>query len=202
MLSVAAGRILVQRADGSLELRRGADGGLLRAFPSGPWYERVAVLDSAELVVLDRTSGRHWRVYDPVSGEQTRVLEAPVGAIPADVERGLLVYTVGRVVHVLRLADGRERTFVAPKIRGYARQFVFAQIEPTGLFYSYSVRGGGRRPLRPLQRDRAGSMRKLTVLASLLVLVGLLALGSAVSAAAPTGSAPSFARREELCNRA
>jgi hypothetical protein len=29
--------------------------------------------------------------------------------MPADVERGLLVYTVGRVAHLLRLRDGRYR---------------------------------------------------------------------------------------------
>jgi hypothetical protein len=141
VLSVAAGRILVQREDGSLELRRGADGGLLLSFPFRRGDERAAVLDASELVVLDRVSGRHWRVYDPVSGAQKRVLHAPAGAIPADVERGMLVYTVGRVVHVLRLADGRESTFVAPRVKiRYEHQYVLAQIEPSGLFYSYSVR--------------------------------------------------------------
>lgn len=145
VLSVAAGRILVQRADGTLELRRGADGGLLRAFPFRRGEERAAVLDASELVVLDRASGRHWRVYDPVSGEQKRVLRAPAGAIPADVERGLLVYTVGRVVHVLRLADSREKTFVVPKVGiRYEHQYVLAQLEPSGLFYSYSVKREGR----------------------------------------------------------
>jgi hypothetical protein len=64
--------------------------------------------------VLDHGSSLTWRVYDLVSGEQKRVCAAPGRAVAADVERGLLVYTVGRVVHVLRLADGRQRLFVAP----------------------------------------------------------------------------------------
>ena len=135
VLSVAAGRILVRRADGSLELRR-ANGSLLRSFPFQPGEVRAALLDASELVVLARTAAtrRTWRVYDPVSGEHERDLRARARATAADVERGLLVYVVGRVVHVLRLADGREATFRAPST-------VLAQLEPSGLFYAYQVRG-------------------------------------------------------------
>jgi hypothetical protein len=124
VLAVAAGRILVQRADGSLELRR-ADGSLVRAFSLGPTAVRGAVLDASELVVLDRSARLTWRVYDPVSGVQKRAFAAQAGATPADVERGLLVYTVGRVVHVLRLADRHQRTFTTPR----GTEYVLAQIE-------------------------------------------------------------------------
>jgi hypothetical protein len=143
---LSAGRILVQRADGSLELRR-ADGSLSRAFPFRPRQVRGALLDASELVVLDRASGLHWRVYDPVSGEQKRVYAAPRRAIAADLERGLLVYTAGRVVHVLRLADGRQRVVVTPVVKASYDVYptsVFAQIEPSGLFYSYQVKREGR----------------------------------------------------------
>ena len=146
VLSVAAGRILVRRADGSIELRR-VDGSLLRAFPFRPGEVRGALLDAAELVVLDQGSRLTWRVYDPVSGEQKRVFAAPRRAIPADLERGLLVYTSGRVVHVLRLADGRQRVFVTPVVKASYDVYptsVFAQIEPSGLFYSYQVKREGR----------------------------------------------------------
>lgn len=145
VLSVAAGRILVRRADGSLELRR-ADGSLARAFPFRRGEVRAALLDASELVVLDHGSSLTWRVYDLVSGEQKRVFAAPGRAIAADVERGLLVYTVGRVVHVLRLADGRKAIFKAPVVRmRYVDPApVLAQIEPSGLFYSYQVRREGR----------------------------------------------------------
>ena len=158
VLAVAAGRILVQRADGSLEIRRGSDGSLVRAFPFRHSYERAAVLDASELVVLDRVSGLHWRVYDPVSGVQRRVLRAPRGAIPADVERGLLVFTVGRIVHVLRLADGRQRSFRAPaRGRGYRPvEPVLAQIEPSGLFYSSRVGNEGRVSFVPFKAIRFG----------------------------------------------
>jgi hypothetical protein len=74
-------------------------------------------------------------------------LPASPRAVAADVERGLLVYTVGRVVHVLRLSDGRQRTYVAPVVPsredGYTMP-VQAQLEQSGLFYSYQVRDEGR----------------------------------------------------------
>jgi hypothetical protein len=107
---------------------------------------RAALLDASELVVLDHGSSLTWRVYDLVSGEQKRVFAAPGRAIAADVERGLLVYTIGRVVHVLRLADGRKAIFKAPvvRIRYVDPAPVQAQIEPSGLFYSYQVRREGR----------------------------------------------------------
>jgi hypothetical protein len=149
VLSVANGRILLQRADGSLELRR-ADGRLLRAFPFRPEGVRGAVLDASELVVLDRSPRLTWRIYDPVSGEQQRAFAAQPGAIPADVERGLLVYTVGRVVHVVRLADRRQRTYTTPR----GSEYVLAQIEPSGLFYSYQVRSEGRVRFLPFSRIR------------------------------------------------
>jgi hypothetical protein len=149
VLSVAAGRILVQRADGSLELRR-ADGKVARWFPFEPGQVLGAQLDASELVVLERASGLRWLIYDPKSGSLKRTFPARARALPADVERGLLVYTVGRVVYVLRLRDGHQKSFRAPA--GTAQ--VLAQIEPAGLFYSYSVRGKGRVRFVPFNEIR------------------------------------------------
>jgi hypothetical protein len=149
VLSVAAGRILVQRADGSLELRR-ADGKLARSFPFESGQVLGAQLDASELVVLERASGLHWLVYDPKSGSLKRTFPASARALPADVERGLLVYTVGRVVYVLRLRDGHQKSFRAPA----GTSQVLAQIEPAGLFYSYSVRGKGRVRFVPFNEIR------------------------------------------------
>jgi len=158
VLAAAAGRILVQREDGSLEIRRGANGNLVRAFPFRPGEVRAAVLDASELVVLDRASGLHWRVYDPVSGEQKQVFSAPSRVISADVERGLLAYTVGKFVHVLRLADGHRTRFTAPVVgmRDVYTAYVLVQIEPSGLFYSYSVRREGRVRFVPINEIRFG----------------------------------------------
>jgi hypothetical protein len=150
VVSVAAGRILVGRADGSLELRR-ANGSLLRSFPFRRDEVKGAVLDSSELVVLHRLRGRPtWSVFDPDSGDE-RTLAAESGAIPADVEHGVLAYTVGRVVHVLRLADGRQKGFTTP--RGSSP---IAQIEPAGLFYSYSLGREGRVRFLPFNQIRFG----------------------------------------------
>ena len=155
-VSVAAGRILVRRADGSLELR-GATGALLRRFPFRPGEVQAAVLDAAELVVLDRRgAGLAWRVYRPGSGKLVRVLAASpeVGSAihPTrtperpltdllDVERGVLAYAVGRTVHLVRLADGRAATFRPPAVTVPGRPPVFVQLEPPGLTYAYDVRG-------------------------------------------------------------
>jgi hypothetical protein len=157
VLAAAAGRILVQREDGSLEIHRGADGTLVRAFLFRPGEVRAAVLDASELVVLDRASGLHWRVYDPVSGEQKQVFRAPSHVISTDVARGLLAYTVGKVVHVLRLADGHRTRFRAPAVGvgGYPESAV-VEIEPSGLFYSYSVRTEGRVRFVPFDQIRFG----------------------------------------------
>jgi len=143
VLSVAAGRILIRRADESLEVRR-SDGSLLRAFPFRRGEVRAALIDASRLVVLDHGSSLTWRVYDLVSGQQKRVFAAPGRAIATDVERGLLVYTVGRAVYVLRLADGRKVIFKAPVVRMPYPAPVQAQLEPSGLFYSYDVRREGR----------------------------------------------------------
>jgi hypothetical protein len=155
VLSVAAGRILVQRADGSLELR-GADGSLQHSFPFRPRAVLGALLDASELVVLERESGLRWRVYDPVSGEEKKVLPAPRRATPQDVERGLLVYTLGRVVHVVRLGDRRQTSFVAPVAvdPDVYPVPVQAQLEPSGLFYSYQARREGRVRFVPFNEIR------------------------------------------------
>jgi hypothetical protein len=149
VLSVAAGRILVKRADGSLELR-GADGKLARTFPFDSGQVLGAQVDASELVVLERASDLRWLVYDLKSGTLKRTFSARARATPADVERGLLVYTVGRVAYVLRLRDGHQKSFRAPA--GTSK--VLAQIEPAGLFYSYSVRGKGRVRFVPFNQIR------------------------------------------------
>jgi hypothetical protein len=149
ILSVAAGRILVRRADGSLELLR-KGGSLVRAFSFRPKEVRDAALDASELVVLDRSGRLSFRVFDPVSGERKKVLAAEAGATQLDVEHGLLAYVVGRVVHVLRLGDGRRARFTTP----VGTEYPLAQIEPSGLFYSYQVRREGRVRFVPFNEIR------------------------------------------------
>ena len=155
VLSVAAGRILLRRAVGSLEVRR-TDGSLIRSFAFRPGEVRGAVLDASELVVLDHGTRLTWRVFDPITGSERRSLAAPPRAAPVDVERGLLVYGVGKVVHVLRLADGRQRTYVASVVLSHEIEggapLVQAQLEPSGLFYSFRVGNEGRVRFVPLRQ--------------------------------------------------
>jgi hypothetical protein len=151
VLGVAAGRILVRRADGSLELRA-ADGKVLRSFRFEPGEVRSAVVDDSELVVLERD--RTWRVYDVRAGKLERVLPIVAGTLSAvhpvradqlplarvlDAEHGLVAYVIGRVVHVLRIRDGREATFEVRAVVTPYRPPVLVQLERPGLFYAYNV---------------------------------------------------------------
>ncbi len=156
VLAVAAGRMLLQRGDGSLEVRR-ADGSLIRAFPQ-TGEVLAATLSPADLIIYSRegVTGR-LSVYAPVNGELLRNVPIPgrwpltplpcsfpAGSGPAacrqpvqplhfeDADPGLLVYVLDKTVHLLLLSDGRDRAIGAP-----GRAPVFAQLEPSGLFYAY-----------------------------------------------------------------
>jgi hypothetical protein len=106
--------------------------------------------------VLDLRAQTTWRIFDPATGALKRVLLARRNATPADVERGLLVYVIHRQVHVLRLADGHERVFIARavKMRYTGLLPVLAQIEPSGLYYPYEVRESGRVRFVPVAEIR------------------------------------------------
>jgi hypothetical protein len=113
---------------------------------------RAARLDAGVLLVLTRvgTQNSLWTV-DVASGARSGpwVLPASRSAgddvcgdpngcrLPAlrlaDYQGGIAVYVVGRAVHLLRLADRRDVTIRAPGVGP-----VHAQLEPSGLFYSYS----------------------------------------------------------------
>ncbi len=77
-------------------------------------------------VVVQR--GRTVQIYSPSGAGLTRTL--PRGAGVEDVAGGLVVYTVGSSVHLLRLADGHDGRLVTVK------GLVGAQITPAGVFYA------------------------------------------------------------------
>ena len=56
-----------------------------------------------------------------------------------DMSNGIAVYRVGRMLHALRVSDGREAIVASP-----SHGPVFAQLEDSGLFYSYTVPGAER----------------------------------------------------------
>jgi hypothetical protein len=90
-------------------------------------------------VVVQR--GRAVQVYSArIAAIPTRLL--PKGAHVADVASGLVVYTIGSSVHLLRLSDGRDGRIVTVKA------LAGAQLTPAGVFYAANVqKKGGRRGL-------------------------------------------------------
>jgi hypothetical protein len=112
---------------------------------SGP---SLAALLPQTIVVVDASTGalkRSWSVP-----KQTRL---------EDVADGLVVYTVRRQIYVRRLADGRDTVIPLPN---NARAPVHAQLEPSGLFYSWTLPLGpgdvlphGRLAFAPMTRVAA-----------------------------------------------
>ena len=127
-LFVDRGRIVARRPDLSMELLN-MDGGLLRAI-----HVRAlgAVLTGDDLVVLVR---HQLRDYSASTGDVRHVWPLPdvPGAKLDDAARGVVVYTVGGVAHLLRLRDGAEAT--VPGARN-------AELTDAGLFYSFA----GKKP--------------------------------------------------------
>jgi hypothetical protein len=128
-LSVDAGRILVDHEDGTLELLR-PDGTSIRTFPLNRSIVRGVRLQGRDLVV-QTTSAVELTNAD--NGEFVRRWPLP-SANPRleDVQNGIAVFVDGRLLTLLRLRDGERAVIEVP-----TSQDVLAQIEPSGLFYSY-----------------------------------------------------------------
>lgn len=153
LLSVAGGSVALLQPDGSVAVASAA--GITSAtiaFAAGEL--RAARLDSdgRSLAALVASGGKNLlRAYDAsgtlaatyplptarTSGDAT--CDDPNGCrLPAlrleDLQSGIAVYVLGSDVHLLRLADGKSATVRAP-----GRTPVHAQLEPDGLYYSYSL---------------------------------------------------------------
>ena len=181
-IAVSAGRILVQRASGGLELRA-AEGRVLRtfSFESAPLQ---AALGPRELVVAVRdTSNRElpktrvvFQVYDVATGALERTLPAPLTASPTPTP---CAFPVGASPAAcvspaarLRLQDADASRFVyvfgatvhvTRLVDGADQSFatiglapVSAQLEPAGLAYGYrmTTRLGGRVQFVPARELR------------------------------------------------
>jgi hypothetical protein len=154
----AAGSLRLLAVGGGLVVMRSGDDVAVRALDGTVVYSgafaglRAARIDARVLLVLTRvgTQSSLWRV-DLSSGQRSGpwILQAaksagddvcgdPSGCRPAalrlaDYQNGIAAYVAGRVVHLLRLSDRRDVTIRAPGVGP-----VHAQLEPSGLFYSYS----------------------------------------------------------------
>ena len=130
-LSVDAGRILVDRGDGLLEMMA-ADGSSLRTFQLNPALVRGALLQGRDLVVLTPDSVE---ITDSDTGQFKQRWPTPsADARLVDVQDGIAVLVAGSDIHLLRLTDGRDTVIRVP-----GSGPVLAQLEPNGLFYSFTT---------------------------------------------------------------
>ena len=132
--AVSAGLIAVREPDQVSVLD--GHGTLVRRFPFAPDEVSAARLDGGHLViarlgVIDS--------YDVASGSREASRPLPDGYELTDADGGITVLEKGRSIMLLRLADGHSTT-LRPE-----RGPVFAQLEPPGLYYSYTAAAGGGR---------------------------------------------------------
>jgi hypothetical protein len=132
-LSVDRGRIAVLTSRGTIEVLT-ADGSIVRMFAFRPDDIDTAALSGGLLVVQH---GNRVDVYDVGSGrlQTTRSFRGQRPRL-TDAESGIATYVSGIEVHVLRLSDGKDLTIEPPGSRP-----VLAQIESTGVLYSYASHG-------------------------------------------------------------
>lgn len=161
----AAASLRLLAVGGGLAVMRSGDDVAVRALDGTVVYAgafaglRAARIDARVLLVLTRvgTQSSLWTI-DLSSGLRSgpwllpaaksagdEVCGDPSGCRPAalrlaDYQNGVAVYVLGRVVHLLRLSDRRD---VAIRVPGVGP--VHAQLEPPGLFYSYSPAGNPSR---------------------------------------------------------
>ncbi len=97
-----------------------------------PSSAKEVALRKDYLVVLTRT--RTLEIFNARTGAVVRTLPVAAGASRLDVHGGVAAYAVGRSVHVLRLADGKDR-IVATAPRAIAG----LELEAPGVVYAYNT---------------------------------------------------------------
>ena len=130
-LSVDAGRILVDHEDGTMDIRA-ADGTVIRSFSFNAALVKSARLQGNDLVVQTPTA---IEITDASTGAFQRRWPLPApDATLTDLQDGIAVLVAGTDIHLLRLADGHDTVIHVP---GHGP--VLAQLEPAGLYYSYTT---------------------------------------------------------------
>jgi hypothetical protein len=87
-------------------------------------------------------SGSTLRTYDVAKGSIVETCTMKPGAKVWDVEDGLAVYSVGSELHLLTIANNRDR------VVSTAKTLAGADLEPNGLYWAYNVPGAGTKPGR------------------------------------------------------
>jgi hypothetical protein len=111
-------------------------GAIVRVFPFASNEVRAARLDGNRLVVATRSV---LEVYDVATGMGVAQQPLPAGYALLDVDGGIAVLRHEESVMLLSLADGRSRTLTP------GAGPVLADLEPPGLYYSYSMPDGSGR---------------------------------------------------------
>ena len=132
--SVAGGLVAVREPDAVAIVD--AHGTLERFFPFGENELRAARLDGGTLVVA---RAGLLEVYDLATGAGTLQRPLPSGDELEAVQGGVALLQGEGSITLLRLADGRSFT-LAP-----GRSPVSADLDASGLYYSYATAGGGGR---------------------------------------------------------
>ena len=131
--SVSTGQIAIRESDEVAVVD--SQGAIVREFPFTPDEVSAARLDSGHLVVA-RVAVID--VYNVATGARLMSQPRPSGFSLSDVDGGIAVLRHGETIMLLRLDDGRSRTFTlgqAPRL---------AELEPSGLYYSYVDDAEGR----------------------------------------------------------
>jgi hypothetical protein len=131
VVSIDGGRIVTQQPDGAMTLYSAA-GDVVKqiAVPAGTFSGTA--LQSSKLVTL---RDGNLELYNTSTGALTSTTPVAAGSVLRDLYKGLAVYVKGRKIHVLRLSDGKDVAYSPP-----GNGAVDAQIESTGLFYSYNYK--------------------------------------------------------------
>jgi hypothetical protein len=111
-------------------------GAVVRSFPFVPADVSVARLDAGHLVVARLALIDS---FDVASGLREVSRPLPAGYTLTDVDGGIAVLRHDRSIMLLRLDDGRSMT-LTPQ-----RGPVFAELEPAGLYYTYTTADGSGR---------------------------------------------------------
>jgi hypothetical protein len=138
VVAADAGRIATQAPSGEVTLYSAA-GDVLKeiAIPSGRFSGFA--LQGSQLATV---RNGNLELYDVDSGSLVKTIPLAAGSVLRDLQKGLAVYVGKRkdgwpMIHVLRLSDGKDVVYSPP-----GKGPVDAQIEASGLFYSYNYQSG------------------------------------------------------------
>jgi hypothetical protein len=126
-------RVAVLRSDQTVALYDTETGRLIRTVK--PSSAREVALRNDYLLVLTKT--RTIEIFNARTGAPVRTLRVAAGAAKLDAHSGVAAYAVGRVVHVVRLADGKDAVLATAP-----RAIAGLEVEAPGIAYAYNtVRG-------------------------------------------------------------